>query len=63
MTEGQTFQKHNPFQVKFYHDVIQNAKKKFIMAQVPILISPVIWLTDPYIQSQEMMIWLSNSLH
>jgi hypothetical protein len=27
------------------------------------LISPVIWLTDPYIQSQEMMIWLSNSLH
>ena len=34
MTEGQTFQNPNSFRKTFYREVIQNANKKFMAAQV-----------------------------
>jgi hypothetical protein len=44
MTGGQTFRNHNSFRKAFYREVIQNANKKFVAAQVilPVKFS-VIW--------------------
>ena len=44
MTEGQTFQKPNSFRKAFYREVIQNANKKFVVAQVILPVQfAVIW--------------------
>jgi hypothetical protein len=34
MTEGQSYEGHNPFRANFYHDVVQRALQKYDMTQV-----------------------------
>jgi hypothetical protein len=34
MTEGQSYEGHNPFRTKLYHDVVQRVLQKYAMTQV-----------------------------